>query len=326
MTKRLIDLRSQTPLLDIVSYARGRGPLTRIQREYVARTVRRVPEVVVKVSGGARTLAGVERYFKYIEKKGVTGLETDMDTRAGGARFAGDLVRDWDLDLEALKHYSKKTARGKPPKLVHNITFSMPEGTSPKIVFEAVRRFALNEWALEHRYAMALHTDTPRPHVHVAVKAMSEQGVRLNIKKATLRAWRAQFAAQLNELGQAANATERAVRGETRTHKRTEIYRAAQRNDSDHMRVAHARALREAAGDIRVTDPGHAVMHRTRNYVLAAWRALQIKVRATGDEELARDIDEFADAMPPVRTEHANRVKQMKEVAAAQRGNREHVH
>jgi hypothetical protein len=167
-----------------------------------------------------------------IEKKGVTGLETDMDTRAGTPGFARDLVRDWDLDLEALKHYSKKSTRGKPPKLVHNIIFSMPAGTSPKIVLEAVGRFALNEWALEHRYAMALHTDTPRPHVHVAVKAMSEQGVRLNIKKATLRSWRAQFAEQLNELGQAANATERAVRGETRTHKRTEIYRAAQRNHS----------------------------------------------------------------------------------------------
>jgi len=265
-------------------------------------------------------LAGVERYFKYIEKKGITGLETDMDTRAGGAGFAGDLVRDWDLDLEALKHYSKKTARGKPPKLVHNIIFSMPEGTSPKIVFEAVRRFALNEWALEHRYAMALHTDTPRPHVHVAVKAMSEQGDRLNIKKETLRSWRAQFAAQLNELGQAANATERAVRGETRTHKRTEIYRAAQRNDSHHVRDADSKALREAEGGTQATDPGLAVMRRTRSYVLAAWLALQSKVRATGDEELARDIGEFADAMPPVQTEHAKRVNHAKEVAAARTG------
>ena len=326
MTKRLINLRSKAPLLDVVSYARGPGPLTRKQWAYVARTVRRVPEVVVKISGGARTLAGVERYFKYIEKKGDTGLETDMETRAGAPGFAGDLVRDWDLDIEALKHYSKKSFRGKPLKLVHNIIFSMPEGTSPTIVLEAVRRFALNEWALEHRYAMALHTDTPRPHVHVAVKAMSEQGVRLNIKKATLRNWRAQFAEQLNELGQAANATERAVRGETRTHKRTEIYRAAQRNDSEHIQRVELKAHREAANGIQNKDPGLAVMHRTRSYVLAAWRALQSKARATGEDVLARDIGEFADSMSPVQTEHTARVKCLQDRAMSPSGHRPNFH
>jgi hypothetical protein len=73
MKKRVIDLRQQTPppLLDIVSYGRGGRELTPAQRAYIARTVRGVPEVVVKVSGGARTLAGVERHMKYIEKKGV---------------------------------------------------------------------------------------------------------------------------------------------------------------------------------------------------------------------------------------------------------------
>jgi hypothetical protein len=68
------------------------------------------------------------------EKKGVTGLETDMDTRAGTPGFAGDLVRDWDLDLEALKQNTKKSTRGKPPKLVHNIIFSMPAGIRGRIL------------------------------------------------------------------------------------------------------------------------------------------------------------------------------------------------
>lgn len=279
-----------------------------------------MPEVVVKISGGARTLAGVEGHLKYIEKKGVSGLETDMETRAGGSGFACDLVRDWDLDIEALNHHSKKLLRGKPPKLVHNIIFSMPQGTSPKIVLEAVRRLALNEWTLQHRYAMALHTDTPRPHVHVVVKAVSEQGVRLNIKKATLRNWRAQFAAQLNEVGQAANATERAVRGAIRTHKRTEIYRAAQRNDSYRIREAQTKALREAAGEIRTMDPGLAIMHRTRRRVLVAWRALQDKARAIGDDDLARDIGEFVDSMSPVETEHAGLVRHMREQKRTRHG------
>jgi hypothetical protein len=37
---------------------------------------------------------------------------------------------------------------------------------------------------------MVLHTDQPHPHVHLVVKAMSEQGQRLNIRKATAREWR----------------------------------------------------------------------------------------------------------------------------------------
>jgi hypothetical protein len=50
-------------LLDIVSYGRaGQKSLTQSQREYVERTVRRAPEVVINVSGGARTLGGAIWY------------------------------------------------------------------------------------------------------------------------------------------------------------------------------------------------------------------------------------------------------------------------
>jgi hypothetical protein len=239
---------------------------------------------------------------KYIEKKGVLGLETDMNSRAEGAGFASDLIGEWDLDVEALKHYSKKYFEGKPPKLVHNIIFSMPVGTSPKKVFGAVRKLALNEWALEHRYAMALHTDTPRPHVHVILKAVSEQGIRLNIKKATLRNWRAQFAENLRELGELANATERAVRGETRTHKRTAIYRAASRNDSTHIRRI-SEAARSRTVEPSRSGVGSAMVKRTRSYVVAAWRVVASNLNKVGDETAAADIYNFVDSMAPPRTE-----------------------
>ena len=73
MKKRIIDLRgegSPVPILDIVSYGRGGKSLTPAQRELVARTVRRVPEVMVKVSGGARTVRGVEQHIDYIGREG----------------------------------------------------------------------------------------------------------------------------------------------------------------------------------------------------------------------------------------------------------------
>ena len=82
-----------------------------------------------------------------------------------------------------------------------------------------------------------LHTDEADPHVHLVLKAVSEQGVRLNIKKATLRHWRLEFARNLRQLGVEANATERAVRGETRKAKSDGIYRASLRGESTYARA-----------------------------------------------------------------------------------------
>src|SRR5690348_2824901 len=59
---------------DIVSYGR-RGPgtpdsLSVDQIEQVKRTVNRTPEVMVKVSGGARDTGGVRAHLKYIDRHG----------------------------------------------------------------------------------------------------------------------------------------------------------------------------------------------------------------------------------------------------------------
>ena len=79
-------------------------------------------------------------------------------------------------------------------------------GTNPQRVLLAAQMFFREEFALKHRYVMALHTDELHPHVHVVLKAISEQGRRLNLRKATLKEWRAKFAAHLRKQGVAANA------------------------------------------------------------------------------------------------------------------------
>ena len=65
----------------------------------------------------------------------------------------------------------------------------------------AARTFARETFGAKHRYAMVLHTDEPHPHVHMVVKAVSEEGMRLNIRKATLREWRREFARHLRAPG-----------------------------------------------------------------------------------------------------------------------------
>jgi type IV secretory pathway VirD2 relaxase len=258
---------------------------------------------MVKVSGGARTVAGVGRHMDYIGREGKLGLETDTGEHLDGKGFERQLTEDWDLDLEVHRSAERSIRGHKPPKLVHNVIFSMPPGTSSDKVLQAVRKLALNEWQLKHRYAMALHTDDDHPHVHVVLKAVSEQGQRLNLKKATLRAWRQQFAANLRESGVAANATERAVRGETKTHRSDGAWRVANREGSTLIQERERRTLREWGEGRPTIAAGEVKLKNTRDAVLDGWRGLSARLKTDGEYELGARIDSFLAQMPPAKTE-----------------------
>jgi hypothetical protein len=260
---------------------------------------------MVKVSGGARTLAGVEQSLRYYARDGKLGMESDTGEQLATKGFEADLVRDWNLDLEAHQRQNARAIRAgrKPARLVHNIIFSMPPGTPPEKVFKAARKLVREEFAFRHRYAMVLHTDEPHPHVHVVVKAVSEQGERLYIRKPTLREWRRQFASNLRELGVPANATERAVRGLARTRKPDGIYRAAQRAESRTMRDLAQRVAAEAAKGTTTAEPGKETLLATRRAVVAGWLDVSERLRSDGYPDLAAEVNRFVERMPPPQTE-----------------------
>ncbi len=194
-----------------------RTRLTPAQVALVSRTAARTPEVMVKVlSSGATSAKAVGRHIDYVSRKGEVELHADEGEVLQGRSATDALPEDWNLDLEEAGAAARigKGTRHRPPRLVHKLVFSMPAGTSPRKVLGAVQNLCRDEFALKHRYVMALHTDEPHPHVHVILKATSEQGKRLNIKKAHLKEWRVKFAAHLRELGVAANATPRMFRGQ----------------------------------------------------------------------------------------------------------------
>jgi hypothetical protein len=181
--------------------------------------------------------------------------------------------------------------------------FSMPAGTPPDKVLTAVRNFFREEFALKHRYAMALHTDEPHPHVHVVLKAVSEQGQRLHIRKATLREWRGGFARHLRAVGVAANATQRYVRGETAPRKSDGIYRASLRGRSTHMRERVEAVARELAhGDLRV-EFAKARLEDTRKTLRRAWQAVGNILMREGQPGLSAQASRFMKQMPPALTE-----------------------
>lgn len=297
-------------LFEVASHAR-RGPghrdhLTPAEIGQLRRTVARVPEVMVKVlTRGATSPGQIARHVAYIGRNGDVELETDDGRRLTGDDGGRELVEDWDLDLPE-GGSAERVARGnsKQARLVHKLIFSMPPGTPHEKVLGAVRDFAREEFGLTHRYAMALHIDEPHPHVHLLVKAMSEEGVRLNIRKDTLRRWRAAFAEQLQGRGVTANATERAVRGQSRKALKDGIHRAAERGESTHVH-ARLRAAEHAlvAGSGPAPEAGSRRLRETNEQIVAGYHALADHLREQGERTLSEYTRMFAERIRYPATE-----------------------
>lgn len=307
---RTFRLAKGEPLLNIASYARGGSRaadrLTPAQIDHIRLTVNRAPEVMVKVlSQGSGDLKAVGRHLDYIGRKGELTLEGDDGAPPPG-RDGKAMLEDWGLEIdEELRQMDLTSLRGrKPPRLVHKLVFSMPPGTPPQKVLSAVRNFARDEFYGQHRYAMVLHTDEPHPHVHLVLKAISEEGGRLNIRKATLRHWRAQFAHHLRGLGVPANATERAVRGERRKSMTDGIYRASRRGDSTQLRARAESVAKElaASGSVQL-ELGKGTLLETRAAIRNGWQAVVEKLALQGDRRLAADVFRFVRGMDRPQTD-----------------------
>lgn len=295
MSRRMIDLQTGRGLFDIVSHGRrGPGARDRLSREDVAaisRTVRRVPEVMVKISGGGTSVKAVVAHLKYIDRHGKLDLETDDGERLQGRGVEKTLAEDWDLELDEQQAASRSQGRSgsRATKLVHNVVLSMPAGVSPQKVLAAAQGFAREEFALRHRYAMVLHTDQAHPHVHLVVKAMGEDGRRLNVRKATLRDWRERFAEQLRDQGIEANATHRAARGRSGRTPPDPVFRTRERG------VNRVPSPTVATGQFWQRDS------RLLTAVSVGYRALAERLRSEGDRDLANVTDNFAEQIASER-------------------------
>lgn len=262
--------------------------------------------MVKMLNHGGHGLGAVARHFTYLNRNGELAIETDEGEELKGTKAAGELVDDWDLELEESRPTTadnKPRENGRQPRLVHKMIFSMPAGTPPTKVLQAVKGFAREEFGAKHRYAMVLHTDQPHPHVHLVVKAMGHDGRRLNIRHATLREWRREFARHLRQRGVAANATERQVRGVTVPQKPDGIYRAALRGASTHWRKRGEAVATGVASRGIQAEPGKAQLFETRGRVTQGWSQVAEDLDHQDLEGLAAAVRRFVKNLPPVRTE-----------------------
>jgi hypothetical protein len=165
-----------------------------------------------------------------------------------------------------------------------------------------------------------LHTDEPHPHVHLVVKAMGADGKRLNVRRATLRNWRQEFARHLRAEGVAANATPREVRGVIKSAKADGIYRAALRGASTHHRDREEAVARELAGGQFKIEFGRDRLLETRREVVRGWNAVADKLVLQGHVELALAVRRFLGRMPPPRTENEQIAEKWREAPRQRTG------
>ena len=281
-------------------------------------TVRRVPEVVIKVKGSRRgkdddreAIAGVLRYMMYISRNGRLLTIDEKGNRIDGRDAVRETHASWDLDMQRMR-----SARGEGLHPSFNIIFSMPAHTRAETMLEAVQAFASGHFA-GHQYVMALHTqetdpadDPPaHPHVHVVLRAESEDGQRIYIRKGTLRGWREAFAAELRARGIEANATSRAERGKSfRTKSGAEWHIEQRSRDGKGAppRVMAARLL-TAAEELRAgriePKPWELAMAARRRDVIRQLRQGTARLRQEGENQLADEVDRFMSSMPAFDTE-----------------------
>ena len=310
MSRRPFRLSPGEPtFLELASLGRSGPPgttrLSPAQIEQIRRTIRRTPEVMVKVTGGGTSTGSVAAHFAYISRRGKLEIETDEGERIAGTDAQRASLAAWHLELSAGQYRGPRDQRAdaREAKLVHKIVLSMPAPTPPEKVLAAARAFAREKFGVRHRYAMALHTDQAHPHVHLVVKAENEYGRRLHIDKPMLRGWREDFARMMREQGIAANATPRVIRGRNKGKPQDGAFRAQRRGKSSAIRAKVTMIATELAKNGRFSEPARAKLVETRKAVVANWMKIADALDRQGEVSLAGDVRYFAKHLPPALTD-----------------------
>ena len=215
-------------------------------------------QVMVKITGGGRGMKAIAAHFRYISRQGkpeVGGrgqtlqVEDERGEKIEGAQAIADLADEWRVAGAYIDDTSKR-------REAFNIIFSMPAGTPPATVRDSTVA-AARQLFEGHKYVFVLHEDQGAPHVHLAVKADRNDGVRLNPRKADLDRWRAVFARELQDRGINAVATRQPVRAANRNYSQLWEKKSAARGQLDRSRPSQrnsARALQVRAEAIKAWE------------------------------------------------------------------------
>ncbi len=274
------------------SYGAATGKTARAK---LARIVRGAPEVLVKVTGRQRGGNHVKAHLDYIGRKGIVDIESRDGEILTSKEDVTERAAEWSDTLQW---------RSRPTVSSVSLVFSMPAGTDPEKVMGAVRALAHSELSDNHDYVLALHTDTPRPHVHLTVQAEGLDRVRFNPRPAQLSRFRERFAHELRARGVAAEATPRRARGRgiagssmALVKLRARLRAEGSREITDSDRRTNEQAIAVARG--QATLPAFIALGTDRwQEIRRAYRQAAFVLDATGsinDRALASDVCGFLD-------------------------------
>ena len=262
-------------------------------RARIARTLRRTPEVMVKITNKAASAQGmgaVRRHLRYISRNGRIELEDQSGDRISGVDALRDLTKAWQLGGWGIPETSTR-------REVFNILLSMPPGTDRQAVRDAARDFAAHEFGDGRAYVFAAHDDEAHPHVHLSLQVRGPDGRRLNPRHKDLQRWRECFAEQLREHGVDANATPRRARGVTQRYPKPAVVHMLARGETPrHWTPLPTSAQRDAGW-------------RGHGGAFAAWREMayaMAKSRAREDRAMAVEMAYFVGGMPVQRDRPAS--------------------
>jgi hypothetical protein len=271
-SNRIVKAKAQPKLSALAARQRAAAIRTRIE----ATVVRRVPQVMVKVTGGGRGMKAISAHLRYISKNGRLEIEDEHGQTMRGKESLREMADDWRFGGSLIEDTSDR-------REAFNIMLSMPRGTDPASVQWAARAFARVELS-DHKYVMVLHDHQANPHVHISVRAESKHGKRLNPRKADLHRWRETFADKLRARGIEAEATRQATRGVSRRY--PSLWQ---------LKAGEGGRLRKLGS----TPTRRAAIHL--GLVRAAWREIATALASTGsaaDRQLADSITRFAAGAP----------------------------
>ena len=272
------------------------------------RTVRKTPEVMVKISGGGKNMRRIKAHLDYISRNGAIELEDETGQIYTGKEDVREVRDAWAKGGIGIPYEGEKR------KEAYNIILSMPPGTDRQAVKDAARAFAAQEFE-NHQYVFAAHDDEAHPHVHLAVKATDRHGARLNPRKADLQRWRELFAERLREQGIEANATPRKARGIVARAEKQVIRHMEQRGVTPWTKASRlASAKREAAGGHARKNPAQDKIS-VNNEAIRSTYERAARVLAGGgvnDQRLALQIVHFIQGMPAPITQHQAMVRALR--------------
>jgi type IV secretory pathway VirD2 relaxase len=277
-------------------------------RARLARIAGRAPEVMVKVTGRTRDPGHLRVHLEYISRDGELELELELELedRDGNLLVERSAVNELADDWSAIAMADSRRRASTPFSL--SVVLSMPADTDPATVRDAARAFAHEVFADQFDYVFALHTDARHPHVHLAVRALGDQGERLNPKKADLETWRQVFAEALRDRGVEAEATPRRARGVTRKAERTPLRKIRERHEAGHgeparvRRAAYHDAAKAAFSGETAQMPWETQLLDRQAKVRAVYLAQAQLLRRSpepADQALGSKVETFVRSMPP---------------------------